>query len=136
MAECIFCHILEGHMAAEVVYESPTVIAFLDKFPAARGHTLVIPRTHVATLPELGDDAIGDLFREVKVVMGRLQAALRPVGFNVGWNHGIAAGQHVFHLHVHILPRYDPGGRGIQTVGPGMGRANLAEIGATSRAAR
>jgi len=135
MGDCIFCQIVAGKMAAEVVYEAPGAMAFLDKFPSARGHTLVIPRAHAPTLLELDDAAVGDLFRAVKAVTARIQAGLGPVGLNVGWNHGAAAGQHVFHLHVHVLPRYDGGGRGVQSVGGGAARGDLAEVAAAIRAA-
>lgn len=135
MADCLFCRIIAGSMPAEIVYEAPGAIAFLDKFPSARGHTLVIPRAHAATLLELGDNAVGDLFLAVKAVMAKICAGLGPIAFNVGWNHGAAAGQHVFHLHVHLLPRYDGGGRGVQSVGAGAGRTGPAELAAAIRAA-
>jgi histidine triad (HIT) family protein len=136
MAECIFCRIVAGATAAEVVYEASGALAFLDKFPSARGHTLVIPRAHAPTLLELDDAAVGDLFRAVKAVTRKLQEALGPMGFNIGWNHGAAAGQHVFHLHVHILPRYGEGGRGVQSVGGRGAREDLAGLSAVIRAAQ
>lgn len=135
MADCVFCQIVGGTLTAEMVYAAPGAMAFLDKFPSARGHTLVIPRLHAPTLQELDDGAVGDLFRAVKVVTGKIRAGLGPVGFNIGWNHGAAAGQHVFHLHVHILPRYETGGRGVQSVGAGAARGGLSEVGAAIRAA-
>lgn len=135
MRDCIFCEIVAGRTAAEVVFEAPGALAFLDKYPSARGHTLVIPRAHAPTLLELADDAVGDLFRAVKAVTARIRDGLGPLGFNIGWNHGAAAGQHVFHLHVHILPRYEAGGRGVQSLGGGGGRANLSEVAAAIRGA-
>ncbi len=136
MADCIFCQIAAGTLAAEVVYEAPRALAFLDTYPSARGHTLVIPRPHAPTLLELEDGDVGELFRAVKVVTRKIHQALGPAGFNIGWNHGRAAGQHVFHLHVHILPRSGEGGRGVQSVGAGGGRDDLAQIAAAIRAAR
>jgi histidine triad (HIT) family protein len=135
MVDCIFCRIIAGEVAAEVVHQAPGAVAFLDAFPAARGHVLVVPRTHAPTLLDLDDGAVGDLFQAVKVVQQKLLASLRPAAFNVGWNHGKAAGQHVFHLHVHVLPRFDEGGRGVQAVGAGGDRKDLAAIGAAIRAA-
>jgi histidine triad (HIT) family protein len=135
MAECIFCRIAAGSVAAEVVYEAPRALAFLDTFPSARGPTLVIPRAHAPTLLELGDEDAGALFRAVKAVTRKVKVGLGPVGFNIGWNHGAAAGQHVFHLHVHILPRYGQGGRGIQSIGGGGGQGSPAEIAAAIRGA-
>ncbi len=128
MSDCIFCQIAAGTMKAEVVHETPETIAFLDKFPATKGHVVVIPRVHVASLPDLDDAAIAGVFRAVKDVMRKVTAALAPAGMNVGWNHGKSAGQHVFHLHVHVLPRYAPGGRGVQMMGEGPGDVSAAEL--------
>src|SRR5262249_16679463 len=94
----------------------------------ARGHVVVIPTAHAATLTELPDDAVGGLFLGVKTVMRKVTEALRPVAMNVGWNHGRDAGQHDFHLHVHLLPRYSPGGYGGQGPGEGAERLNFAEL--------
>ena len=106
-----------------------TGVAFLDRFPASRGHAMVIPRAHAATLLELDDAAVGDLFLAVKATARKIAAALGPRAFNYGWNQGAAAGQHVFHLHVHVIPRYAEGGRGAQSVGDGSGAgASLAEV--------
>ena len=135
MAECAFCEIVAGRVAAEVVHEAPGAIAFLDAFPAARGHVLVVPRAHAPTLLDLDDDAVGDLFRAVKVVQRKVRDALRPLAFHVGWNHGRPAGQHVFHLHVHVLPRYAEGGRGVQALGTGGDRAELAALATAIRGA-
>lgn len=132
---CLFCRVVAGEVAAHLVHEGPGAIAFLDAFPAARPHVLVVPRVHAPTLLDLEDAALGELFGTVKLVQRRIQAAFRPLGFNVGWNHGQAAGQHVFHLHVHVLPRYADGGRGVQLLGTGGDRAELAELAAALRAA-
>lgn len=131
---CLFCRILAGEVPAHVVHEDPGAVAFLDVHPAARPHVLVVPRVHAPTLLDLEDDAIGALFRTVKRVQRKIDTAFRPLGYNVGWNHGQAAGQHVFHLHVHLLPRYADGGRGIQLMGTGGDKAELAALAATLRA--
>jgi len=128
MSDCLFCQIVQGKLKAELVFESPATVAFLDKYPVARGHVVVIPTAHAATLNELADDAVGSLFLGVKTVMRKVTDALRPLAMNVGWNHGRDAGQHVFHLHVHVLPRYGPGGHGVQALGEGTGRVNFAEL--------
>ena len=134
MSDCIFCRIAAGTVKAEVVHETPEAIAFLDKFPAAKGHVVVIPRTHSVTLPDLDDAAIAGVFRAVKDVMRKVTAALAPAGMNVGWNHGRAAGQVVDHLHVHVLPRWTQG-RGIQVMGERTGEANAAELAQAIRGA-
>jgi histidine triad (HIT) family protein len=135
MSACIFCDIAAGVLKAEVVFENADAVAFLDKFPAARGHVVVIPRVHAATLPELPDEAVDGLFRAVKTVMRKVSDALRPVAMNAGWNQGKDAGQTVFHLHVHVLPRHTPGGRGVQLLGEGTGRVSFAELGEAIRKA-
>jgi histidine triad (HIT) family protein len=96
---------------------------------------LVIPREHAPTLLDLDDGAVGDLFLAVKAVQRKVLHALQPLAFNVGWNHGRAAGQHVFHLHVHVLPRYADGGRGVQALGSGADRNDLGAIAAALRGA-
>lgn len=132
---CLFCRIARGEVPAHLVHEGAGAVAFLDAFPSARPHVLVIPRVHTPTLLELDGDAVGELFRTVQLVQRKIAAAFRPLGFNVGWNHGQSAGQHVHHLHVHVLPRYADGGRGIQSLGAGGDRGELAELAATLRSA-
>jgi histidine triad (HIT) family protein len=134
MSDCIFCGIAAGDVEAEVVLESEDAVAFLDRYPAAHGHVVVIPRIHAASLPELPDEAVGGLFRTVKTAMRKVSDAVRPVGMHVGWNHGRGAGQHVFHLHVHVLPRQQPG-RGVQLLGEGAEPGSLAELAAAIRSA-
>lgn len=120
MNGCIFCDVAARRIEAEVVFESAGAVAFVDRYPAARGHVLVIPRTHAATLIDLPDEAVEGLFLAVKEVMRKVSAALGPAAMHVGWNHGRDAGQRVFHLHVHVLPRQHPG-RGVQALGEGGG---------------
>lgn len=134
MSDCIFCDIAAGALKAETVLETPDAIAFLDKYPAARGHVVVVPRAHAATLAELPDGAVGPLFLAVKTVMRKVSDALHPVAMHVGWNHGKDAGQHVFHLHVHVLPRFHPG-RGVQMLGEGSARVSFADLGEQLRKA-
>jgi histidine triad (HIT) family protein len=135
MSDCIFCQIARGELKAEVVLETADAVAFLDKYPASRGHVVVIPKAHASTLAELPDDAVGGLFRSVKAVMAKVSTALRPVAMNVGWNQGADAGQTVFHLHVHVLPRHRRGGRGVQQLGEGTDRVSFTELGDAIREA-
>ena len=129
MTDCIFCKIAAGEVKANLVYENESVLAFLDIHPASRGHTMVIPRAHAERLDLLEERHVGPLFSGVKSVMGLLEKALRPEGMNVGWNHGWAAGQHVNHLHVHIIPRYaGDGGGGIQSLIRSSVKEDLASV--------
>jgi len=136
MADCIFCKIIARDYSAHTVFENDHVLAFLDIHPASRGHTMVIPKVHAERLDQLDDRHIGPLFAGVKSVMRLLERALQPGGLNVGWNHGWAAGQHVNHLHVHLIPRYaGDGGGGIQSLIHSSAREDLASIAAQIRAA-
>jgi histidine triad (HIT) family protein len=135
MNDCLFCAIAAGELKAEIVHETPDAVAFLDRYPAARGHVMVIPRIHAPSLVELPDEAVGGLFLAVKAVMRKVSDALHPVAVNVGWNQGKDAGQHVFHLHVHVLPRHHAGGRGVQVLGEGTGKLDLARVAEAIRSA-
>jgi len=108
---CIFCDISAGDAEASFVYEDERTIAFLDIAPLNAGHTLVVPRTHSASLEEMEPD---DAQRIVRVAQ-RVAIALRRTGFRVeGVNlwlaDGAAAGQDVFHAHMHVVPRFDGDG--------------------------
>ena len=104
MSECIFCKIAEGEIPAEVVYETPEVVAFRDLNPQAPTHILVIPRKHIPTTNDLAEaDAhlVGKLYlaaKEIARVEGIAEAGYRTV---VNCNAG--AGQTVFHIHLHLL---------------------------------
>ena len=128
MAACIFCRIAAGEIPADVVHQTPSAVAFLDRNPVSRGHVLVIPRAHATSLPALDPAEVDGLFQAVREVMRKVDAALHPAGMNVGWNHGRAAGQVVFHLHVHVLPRFTEAGRGIQVMGEGTGKVSFPEL--------
>lgn len=112
MDECIFCTISKKAMPSHTVYEDGHTFAFLDIQPKTKGHTMVIPKTHVENFFELHDDEMGNLFIAVKKIMVILDQKLSPDGYNVGWNHGKAGGQVVPHLHIHIMPRWDGDGGG------------------------
>lgn len=89
------------------MYEDGNVLAILDIRPSAPGHTLIIPKEHAATIHDISEDIINSLFVAVEEVMEKLERGLDPDGFNVGWNHGKAAGQAVPHLHIHVMPRFE-----------------------------
>lgn len=85
--------------------ENDFAAAFPDGFPIANGHTLVVPKRHVASLFDLSEEEQEALWKLVAQVRGRLMAELKPDGFNIGLNDGPAAGQTVMHAHVHVIPR-------------------------------
>jgi histidine triad (HIT) family protein len=100
---CLFCDIVAGENAAEVVYESDATVAFLDIRPVFKGHTLVVPRSHVEILSDLDDDLVAPLFKDVKLLSRAVPDALEAEGSFVAMNNKIS--QSVPHLHVHIVPR-------------------------------
>lgn len=106
MAETIFSKILRGEVPCHKVYEDAHVLAFLDIFPIARGHTLVIPREPAATLGELSDDAAAALGRTLPRLCRAVKAATGCDGYNVLQNNGPVAHQAVFHVHFHIIPKF------------------------------
>jgi histidine triad (HIT) family protein len=110
--ECIFCKIIKGEISNYTVYEDEHSLAFLDIAPRAKGHTVVIPKVHAERVDELPEENIMKLFAGVKKAIEKVNNALSPDGFNVGWNDGKSAGQVVPHLHVHILPRWKGDGGG------------------------
>jgi superfamily II DNA or RNA helicase/diadenosine tetraphosphate (Ap4A) HIT family hydrolase/HKD family nuclease len=111
--------------ASEWLAANDSAFAIADRFPVSPGHAMVIPRRVVATWWEATAAERADLLALVDEVKDRLDAELRPDGYNVGFNSGAAAGQTVGHLHIHVIPRYrgdvpDPRG-GVRHVIPGKG---------------
>ena len=100
---CVFCAIVRGDVAAEIVAETERTIAFLDHSPLFRGHTLVAPRVHLETLRDLPDDLLTPFFAEVRRVSAAVQDGLGADGTFVALNNVVS--QSVPHLHVHVVPR-------------------------------
>jgi histidine triad (HIT) family protein len=103
----IFSSIVSGDIPAAKVYEDDWTLAFLDIRPAARGHTLVICKEEYPDLLETPPDLLAAVARTTQHVASAIKEALSPDGFNIVQNNGSAAGQVVFHYHVHIIPRWD-----------------------------
>ena len=104
---CPFCNIGEKVDKSRIMYEDDTWIAVLDGYPVSIGHTLLIPKRHCATYFGLNDVESGTLGATIKTVKHILDVRYKPNGYNIGFNCGKAAGQTVFHCHIHIIPRYD-----------------------------
>lgn len=100
---CVFCDILEKRLPAHVVLDDDVVLAFLDRTPLFHGHVLVIPRTHVVTLPELAPELLGAFFQRVQLLAAVIPKALGAQGTFVANNNVVS--QSVAHLHVHVVPR-------------------------------
>lgn len=106
MTDCIFCRIAQDRAPAVKVLETPRVLAFLDIAPVHYGHTLVIPREHHETLLDLPDFLWLEMGQVARRVARALQKALFARGFNLGMNNFDAAGQVIFHAHLHVIPRF------------------------------
>lgn len=106
----IFSRIVSGEIPAATLYEDDLTLAFLDVNPGSRGHTLVICKQELPDLLSLPPDLLAAVARTTQLVARALMAALSPDGLNVVQNNGPAAGQTVFHYHVHLIPRWDGDG--------------------------
>ena len=106
MTECIFCRILERREEAEVLYRTQRVVVILDINPIHFGHVLVIPKTHAETFLGVPEVELPELIQSVQVVSRAIVDVFKPEGFNIFSNNGMAAGQSVFHFHLHVTPRY------------------------------
>jgi histidine triad (HIT) family protein len=101
--ECPFCDIVAGRQAAQIVLDTPDVLAFLDHRPLFPGHCLLIPRVHVETLDELPDALVAPLFTGARRLSRAVKEALEAHGTFVAMNNRVS--QSVPHLHVHVVPR-------------------------------
>ena len=107
-APCVFCDIVAGRAPAHKIYEDEHTLVFLDLFPITRGHLLVIPKRHVDRLTDLSEEEYLPLLRTLVRACQRSERLSRD--YNVAVNQGRLAGQIVFHLHFHIIPRYNTPG--------------------------
>jgi len=100
---CLFCRIVAGDVAAHVVLDDPHAVAFLDHRPLFPGHTLVVPRDHLPTLPDVPAAELGPYFAAVQRIAAALPAAVDAAGTFVAANNRVS--QSVPHLHFHVVPR-------------------------------
>jgi len=104
MSECLFCRVIEKQVPAKIIYEDETAVAFEDINPQAPVHVLVVPRRHIATALDIGDEdkaLIGHLFRVAAEIAKK--KAISESGFRLVMNTNAEAGQSVFHIHLHLL---------------------------------
>ena len=117
---CIFCEIVARRADASVVYEDEHVMAFLDLFPVNEGHTLVIPKTHATHLNDMNPESGMHVFRAAhRLAQAVRESEIRCEGVNLLLADGEVAGQEVFHVHLHVLPRYEGDGFGLRMGGRG-----------------
>lgn len=106
---CIFCKIANGEIPSNTVYEDDFCRVILDLSPAAKGHALILPKDHCKDLTELPEKDCGSALYLAGKIGSAMKKSLDCAGFNVVQNNGEAAGQTVFHFHMHIIPRYANG---------------------------
>jgi len=107
MSDCIFCKIIEGEIPGHKIYEDENILAFLDTNPVSNGHTLVVPKKHVENIHEASE--MNYMWDGLTDISNGLKQAFDPEGINIIQNNGEASGQEVFHLHFHLIPRYQEG---------------------------
>lgn len=105
-SDCIFCSIVAGEAPSVRIFEDDSVVAFLDIFPWARGHSLVIPRTHAATIFEIDPGDAEAVIRAALKIAPALKEAVGADGLNLLQSNGRAAWQTVDHFHLHLIPRW------------------------------
>ena len=106
MDSCIFCKIIKGEIPSSTIYEDENVKVILDISPAAKGHAILLVKEHVANVFELPADLAGKVFSVVPKVAAAIKEELGCDGMNILQNNGTEAGQTVFHLHIHFIPRW------------------------------
>ena len=107
MSSCIFCQIIEGEIPSAKIYEDEHVYAFMDIMPLTKGHVLLIPKKHIENIYDFTEEDAAQFFKAAPKVANALKDEFTPIGMNLLQNNGAAAGQTVFHYHLHFIPRYD-----------------------------
>jgi len=129
---CAFCRIIDGAEPGEIVWNDEIAVGILDRRPLFHGHTLVVPRRHVATLADLDPDEVGPLFRRVQAIARAMPEAVGCTGTFVANNNIVS--QSVEHLHVHVVPRVKGDGlRGFFWPRTTYADGELAAVGARLR---
>lgn len=124
--DCIFCKLANGEIPTATLYEDDDFRVILDQGPATKGHALILPKKHYANIYELPEELAERAMVLAKRMAGTMTEALNCDGFNLVQNNGEAAGQTVFHFHMHLIPRYNNDHAGI-TWNPGTLEEDVKE---------
>lgn len=106
MEHCVFCKIVKGELEVKIIHETDSVLAFIPKDQVSKGHTLVIPKEHYENIFDISEDALSDVMRVSKELSEKYKKELGATGVNILHASGKDAQQSVFHLHIHVVPRY------------------------------
>ena len=128
MSDCLFCRIVSGEIPATKVHEDEHTIAFMDINPVTRGHLLVVPRRHSRDLLDIEPQDLAATMQATQLVAAKAARALDAEGVNVVNNCGAAAGQTVFHFHVHVVPRTASDGFFVPLGGQAADQEELAAV--------
>ncbi len=110
---CIFCKLANGVIPTNSIYEDADFNVILDMSPATKGHALILPKEHADNIYELSEDTAAKAFILAKKLAKSMTEKLGCDGMNIVQNNGRAAGQTVFHFHMHLIPRYEEDGQNI-----------------------
>ena len=125
--DCIFCKIIRREAPASIVLEEDATLAFLDIRPMTPGHTLVVPKSHASYLEDMKDGSVGPILETARKIAAALRrSGLKCEAVNLYLANGKEAGQEVFHVHMHVIPRFRGDGFGIR-VRPDYGRVAARE---------
>ena len=105
--DCVFCQIVRKEAPASVVFEDVEVMAFMDIRPVGEGHTLVIPKQHYVDIYDAPEEVVANVYKATKRVAIAVKKATGADGISIVQQNGKAAGQDIFHIHVHIIPRFE-----------------------------
>lgn len=131
--DCIFCKIANGEIPSATVYEDSICRVILDVNPANKGHALIIPKEHFENIYSMDAETAAKIFTIATEVAKAQKAELNPDGLNILQNNGEAAGQTVFHFHMHLVPRYIKDNVTMTWI---PGKADTEELSALSKALR
>lgn len=126
--QCPFCGIVDGRIAAKIVYEDNKVIAVLDINPASSGHTLVIPKRHFNNILEMDDESFSDVFSIASKIGKEIVKNLNAEGLNVFAAYGEIAGQRANHVLVHLIPRYKGDGIDLNWEGKKISEKEMSNV--------
>ena len=113
MADCVFCKIVSGEYTSSKIYEDDSILAFMDIQPVNKGHLLIIPKKHVELIADLDDDTSAKMIKHANKINNALRkSGVKLEGVNYFLADGEAAGQEVFHTHLHLIPRFKGDGFG------------------------
>ncbi len=128
MDSCIFCKIVAGEIPSSAIYEDENVKVILDIAPAAKGHAILLVKEHAANIFELKPELAGRIFAVVPKVAAAIKEELGCDGMNILQNNGVEAGQTVFHLHIHFIPRWKDDAVNIKWTPLGYGEGEAAAL--------